>query len=239
MLPVLHPVASGCCIWRGLPGNLELLISVGPKTTLNILRGNTGLQLVRLQIWTWWETLRATWLRYSGAHPMLSTRRGLPRRLQFYPPCFWMLVPSLLLSRLTGYGLPLIGFVAASSQLVEIFDFMLHRLVLGPGSQGGGIPRSDGLRVLLYDEVLHHEGNPCNIHSHNKYKVTHLEPRFSNIKEWFKRSFFMLGSGWEFPASEATCQEFPLRAMWGVVPNDKEYFLDYPFCPSFSPAKSC
>lgn len=73
-----------------------------------------------------------------------------------------------------------------------------------------------------------HNGNFSSFCSCANYLVAHLEPRFFLVKDWFKIFFLVSGCGWEFPTGEAVCQEFPVRAVWGVVLNHKEFSLNLP-----------
>lgn len=75
---------------------------------------------------------------------------------------------------------------------------------------------------LFMHGVRRHDDNLCSFHSQSEYKVACLEPRFSRVKDWFKRFFFLSSQGWEFPTEEAIHCELLVHAVWGVITKDKE-----------------
>lgn len=53
--------------------------------------------------------------------------------------------------------------------------------------------------------------------------MVHLEYRYSHIKDWYRKLFFVSDIGWEFPVNEASCQEFLVRALWSWIPDCRDF----------------
>lgn len=69
---------------------------------------------------------------------------------------------------------------------------------------------------LYTHQIQGREGNVCSFMFRSKFRVGHREQRFSHIKYWFKKFFFVSRGVWEFP----------IRAVWGVVLDDKEFTIN-------------
>lgn len=70
-----------------------------------------------------------------------------------------------------------------------------------------------------------HDVNQCSFYSRMGYRVVHLESYYSHVKNWDIKFFFVSRVGWEFPIGEASHNEFPIRASWCSVPDDREFAL--------------
>lgn len=86
---------------------------------------------------------------------------------------------------------------------------MISRMTLGVGREE--YPDLTAREFLFTHGVLRLEGNLCSFQARGKKKIAHLESHFSHIKYWTRRFFFVSGLDWEFPESEATHQELPVR----------------------------
>lgn len=70
-------------------------------------------------------------------------------------------------------------------------------------------------------------GNLCSFQSPSSERCfAYLDKKYSSPKEWFRRFFFIRGSGWERPKEEEEYKEFPVRSVWGKVPNSRSFSID-------------
>lgn len=71
--------------------------------------------------------------------------------------------------------------------------------------------------------ILHFDRNLSSFRSWTKCRVVHLVTHYSHAKDWHKKYFFVFGLGWEYLVVEGSHQEFLVRAVWGVILEDREF----------------
>lgn len=55
----------------------------------------------------------------------------------------------------------------------------------------------------------------------NNLRLAHFEGHHLNAKQWTRKFFLIYGVGWEFTNSELGQWDFPIRASWSKVPDEK------------------
>lgn len=53
-----------------------------------------------------------------------------------------------------------------------------------------------------------------------------LEKQYSNEKGWNSKFFFLHGDGCKYPTGEDVYRDFPVRAIWGLVLDEKSLWAN-------------
>lgn len=64
-----------------------------------------------------------------------------------------------------------------------------------------------------------------------------LEKRYLNTKAWNSKFFYVRRDDWEFPTSEDMYKDFPIRAIWGVAPDEKSLWANMPLLSGWELAR--
>lgn len=66
------------------------------------------------------------------------------------------------------------------------------------------------------------KGNVITFHKNDRGQaLVQLEKRYLNAKAWASKFFFHGGTGWEFHEAEGVVGDFPMRANWAPIVDDK------------------
>lgn len=74
-------------------------------------------------------------------------------------------------------------------------------------------------KFLLTHNVKRGAGDICSFRAMSSFVV--LEQWYRKVPDWTGKSFFGSGHGWELLVGQINRTEFPIRALWGVVPSNK------------------
>lgn len=75
---------------------------------------------------------------------------------------------------------------------------------------------------MAFYSVRASKENMASFHKKEKGQLlAKFESRYSNVKAWTTRFFFINGRGWEFPKTEEVLRDFSVRVIWAAIPIDK------------------